>query len=101
MAEDELLAVHVLVEGRVQGVGFRYFVIQSVRDLAISGWVRNLSDGRVEILAEGKREDLEAMLQRVRKGPSASKVNRVVDEWEAASGAMSGFRMLPTAQSGR
>jgi len=53
MSENERYRLHAFVKGRVQGVGFRYFVLQSVEGLDLTGWVRNLYDGLVEVVAEG------------------------------------------------
>jgi len=75
-----------LVVGRVQGVGFRWFVTQAARDLGIRGDARNLSDGRVEIRAVGDARQLEALLASVRQGPPAARVDdvqqlRLEDDW--------------------
>ncbi len=58
-------SVHIFYSGRVQGVGFRYTVQRHARDLGLDGWVKNLSDGRVELYAEGDRGDLEALQARI------------------------------------
>jgi acylphosphatase len=75
-----------LVAGRVQGVGFRWFVTQAARELGIRGDARNLSDGRVEIRAVGDSRRLEALLADVRQGPPAARVDdvqqlRLDDDW--------------------
>ncbi len=67
-------ACHCIVEGRVQGVGFRYFTQRIAERFGICGWVRNLSDGNVEIRAEGESAALENFLNRIRNGPSFSQV---------------------------
>jgi acylphosphatase len=85
-----LLAV---VHGRVQGVGFRDFVIHRARTLGLSGYVRNQADGRsVEVLAEGTRESLERLLEHLRTGPRAAHVQSVEEAWGAASGNFSDFK---------
>lgn len=61
----------------MQGVGYRYFAARAARELGIRGWVRNLADGRVEALASGPSEAVEAFLQRVREGPSHGRVANV------------------------
>ncbi len=66
-----------LVTGRVQGVGFRWFVLQAARELGIRGDVRNLGDGAVEIRARGAARDVAALLDVVRRGPSHSRVDVV------------------------
>jgi acylphosphatase len=65
------------VAGRVQGVFFRNWTIDEARALGIRGWVRNRSDGSVEILALGDEEALDALLARVREGPRSARVERV------------------------
>ncbi len=83
-------ARHYLVNGRVQGVGYRYFVQSAARRLGLSGWVRNLPDGRVECTAAGTFELLEALERELRKGPAMSRVESV-DVQPAAIPADSGF----------
>jgi acylphosphatase len=63
-----------LVSGRVQGVGFRYAVLNEARRLGVNGWVRNLPDGRVETLAQGDPARLEAFYEWLRRGPPAARV---------------------------
>lgn len=63
-----------IVEGRVQGVGFRYYVLRAARELGLSGHVRNLPDGSVEVEVAGPVEDLAALEQRLREGPPAARV---------------------------
>ncbi len=66
-----------LVSGRVQGVGFRWFVEREAAQLNITGWVRNREDGRVEVMATGTREQLSALHGRLREGPRAARVDEV------------------------
>ena len=73
--------LHAIIRGRVQGVGFRYFVQENAIRLGLSGWVRNRWDGSVEVLAEGKRKDLEVFLGSLRRGPRSSNVTSVVPKW--------------------
>ena len=81
------------VRGRVQGVGFRYFVLREAMYLGLTGLVANERDGGVRVLAEGPRVDLLELLDRLREGPPASIVERVVERWEPARGAGSTFRI--------
>lgn len=74
-------AVYGLVSGRVQGVGFRWFVAGAARRNRVRGDVRNLPDGRVEFRCCGRQEDLERFLEAVRQGPAASRVDRV-ETWQ-------------------
>ena len=71
-----------VVTGRVQGVGFRWFVEREAHTLGISGWVRNNSDGSVEVLAMGSRDQLSGLRSRLREGPRAARVDDV-EEFEA------------------
>jgi len=76
------LAHRFVVRCRVQGVGFRWFVEREAHVLGISGWVRNNSDGSVEVLAQGSREQLLGLRSRLRQGPRAARVDDV-EEFEA------------------
>jgi acylphosphatase len=67
----------VLVEGRVQGVGYRYFAARAARELGVRGWVRNLADGRVEAYAAGRSAAVEAFVARLREGPPQGHVDRI------------------------
>ncbi|MGD9495111.1 MAG: acylphosphatase [Armatimonadota bacterium] len=83
--------VEVTVHGRVQGVGFRYFVLREAEALGLSGWVRNLRAGGVQIVAEGPEEHLKALLAAVRKGPPMAWVERVDAIWREPRGEPGGF----------
>jgi len=85
--------IHAYISGRVQGVGFRWFVVETVRHQypGISGWVKNLYDGRVEILAEGTENDLIAFIKTMEKGPSFSHVTSLNIDWEDSKGELYGF----------
>ncbi len=75
--------LHILVSGIVQGVGFRYFVYKTALQLDVKGWVRNLPDGRVEIVAQGKPTVLREFVRRIRIGPRFATVRSVrVEERE-------------------
>ncbi|MFW6180961.1 MAG: acylphosphatase [Spirochaetota bacterium] len=82
MPESDYRSVHLLVSGRVQGVGFRFFSVNHAHRLGLTGWVRNLPDGRVEILAEGDPRSLAAFVEDVREGPSSALVTDVQEEWQ-------------------
>jgi acylphosphatase len=96
MSENKLFRLHAYVKGRVQGVGFRYFVLQSVEGLDLTGWVRNLYDGRVEVVAEGAHESLNRLLVALRKGPISADVQDVDYEIEEGKGEFEGFRVRYT-----
>lgn len=90
----------VRVRGRVQGVGFRVFALREAMALGLAGFVANEADGSVRVVAEGPRPDLEALLERLRDGPPAGFVDRVIDRWEPARGLPSGFRIESGAHLG-
>ncbi len=73
--------VRMVVHGRVQGVGFRFAALHEARGLGLTGLVRNLADGTVEIVAEGERHTLEMLAAWARQGPRAARVSKVEEEW--------------------
>jgi acylphosphatase len=75
--EKAIEARRFLVRGRVQGVGFRWFVEREAHILGIAGWVRNNHDGSVEVLAQGTRDQLSGLHARLREGPPAARVDAV------------------------
>lgn len=83
--------LHVVVEGYVQGVGFRYFVCDTAQSLRLTGWVRNRWNGSVEVTAEGPRPVLEKLLAALYRGPRSADVHGVQPEWLIASGEFNGF----------
>lgn len=72
---------HAFVSGQVQGVGFRYYINRLARRYILTGWVRNVEDGRVEIMAEGEEIPLQDFLVEVKKGSRWSTVSEVSTEW--------------------
>lgn len=85
--------VHVFVSGRVQGVFFRDHTRRWATSLGLTGWVRNLLDGRVEVLAEGEKERLEDLVARLKQGPRMSEVRNVEVTWEDFGGELGDFRI--------
>lgn len=81
------------VRGRVQGVGFRYFVIRHAIRLGLSGWVANERDGSLRCVAEGPRTDLEALLDVLERGPAGALVEGVGTSWEPAMGRFTSFEV--------
>lgn len=77
MASENQLTKSFLVRGRVQGVGFRWYVEREAKLIGVSGWVRNNPDGAVEVLATGTREQINALHERLRMGPRAARVDDV------------------------
>lgn len=90
---DETVRVHVWVQGRVQAVGFRAFVRQNAIQIGVSGWVRNVGYNSVEVVAEGTKEQIEAFLQMVKRGPIGSRVDVTREEWEQVTGEFESFRV--------
>lgn len=76
--------MHALVNGRVQGVGFRFFVLREARRLGLIGVVRNLPDGRVEVFAQGERDALKQLVALMERGPVFSRVDSVDVKWGVA-----------------
>lgn len=82
---SEKIRQRFYVSGRVQGVGYRLFVRDHALDMGVTGYARNLPDGRVEVVAEGPKSILKALLKRLEVGPSMARVDqvRVVDDGES------------------
>jgi acylphosphatase len=83
--------VHIVVKGRVQGVGFRAHVEYHARSLGVTGWVRNVGYTTVEAVAEGTREQLEKFIEFVKQGPRMSRVDESQVDWETATGEFTEF----------
>jgi acylphosphatase len=79
------------VHGRVQGVGFRWWTRSRASELGLSGHASNLRDGRVEVVAEGPREDCVKLLELLRGGTTPGHVDLVVERWSEARNASNGF----------
>jgi len=92
-AADDYARLHLLVSGRVQGVFFRGAAADEARTLALTGWVRNLPDGRVEIVAEGRRRALNALAAWAHDGPPAARVIDVEEEWSGFQAEFKDFRV--------
>ena len=91
MEEEELIGVHVIVQGKVQGVGFRAFTEFQANQHHLHGWVRNRSDGTVEVEAEGPKKALEAFLLVLERGPRFSHVAKIIVDWKATNRQTYGF----------
>lgn len=97
MSESDQARLHATVEGRVQGVGFRAFVLEQAFELALTGWVRNRWNGTVEVVAEGQRLDLEKLLTALNRGPRPYTTTNVHSEWLAATGEFARFQVRMTS----
>jgi acylphosphatase len=93
------IARRFLVDGRVQGVGFRYFAREAATREGVNGWVRNLGDGRVEIFAEGDDAAIERLERRIRTGPPGAFVSRVDVSEEPPERRRSGFEIRPSTRT--
>lgn len=93
---DSVRTVHVRVEGRVQGVGYRAWVESTALAMGLTGWVRNRRDSSVELVLQGAPEDVADMLRRCEHGPPAAHVTKVEILGEGV-GAFDDFEVLPTA----
>ena len=83
------MVLHFLIRGRVQGVGFRWFVHREASELTLRGWVRNTDDGAVEVVASGPPEDLAELRAELKKGSRGSRVDAVIEHELAESEAAS------------
>ena len=93
---DQLSCLHVVVEGRVQGVGFRYFVQENAQLLGLTGWVRNVKEDQVEVWAEGRQPDLDKLLDLVRRGPPSAYVTGYRIQPETPTGSLTRFQIAPS-----
>jgi len=89
------MVLHFLIQGRVQGVGFRWFVHREASELDLRGWVRNTEDGAVEVVAAGEPIDLDELRSSLRRGPRGARVDRILEHTLADSEAadLSSFKI--------
>lgn len=93
MSERGLVQAHVYVTGRVQGVNFRYYTRQQAFELGVSGWVRNVRDGRVEALFQGDEEQVRKILNWCERGPPSARVVDIEIDWQELSETLSDFEI--------
>jgi acylphosphatase len=91
--EKAVEARRFVVRGRVQGVGFRWFVEREAHILGIAGWVRNNADGSVEVMAQGSRDQILGLRSRLREGPRAARVDAVEESEAKPAAGISSFRI--------
>ena len=96
MDEEIYSRLEAVIDGRVQGVSFRMFVLDKALGLGLTGWVRNLYTGEVEMCAEGKRQDLDTLLSYLRRGPRSAYVTGVKFTWGVAVNEFTRFEIRPT-----
>jgi acylphosphatase len=97
MSERDQTRLHAIVDGHVQGVGFRAFVLEYALELGLTGWVRNRWDGTVEVVAEGPKMEMENLLAALRRGPRSYTTSGVQFEWLDATGEFSRFQVRMTS----
>ena len=98
--EPSTARVDIRVTGVVHGVGFRYFALREAKALELVGWVANEADGSVQCVAEGPRDRLEMLLDRLRQGPPAAIVRNVSVAWMPATGRFASFGVRSGAHRG-
>ncbi|HUD09241.1 MAG TPA: acylphosphatase [Patescibacteria group bacterium] len=89
-----MATARIFISGSVQGIGFRYFVKSNARRLKLTGWVKNTDDGRVEVLAQGSKENLEKLVKFCEKGPFLAEVKSVIVDWEEEMEKFQSFEIL-------
>ena len=93
MQQMEQVRAKVLLEGRVQGVGLRYHTQEKALELGLTGMVRNLTDGRVEVICEGPSEQIEALLTWFQVGPPQARIDTIALRYEEPEGRFSTFNV--------
>lgn len=91
---EEKIRAHIIVSGRVQGVYFREQTRKRAKKLSVSGWIKNLEDGRVEAIFEGEKEKVEKMVNWARRGPFFAKVSDLEIEWGEHQGEFKSFEIV-------
>ena len=91
---ENIQTVNMKITGKVQGVGFRYFVLRQAQELGIRGWVSNKPNGDVEALAQGEKADLEQFIAKAKEGPSFSRVEDVSLNWVKEAEQYFGFEII-------
>jgi acylphosphatase len=89
------MVLHFLIQGRVQGVGFRWYVQREAGELGLRGWVRNTEEGEVEVVVSGTETDLAELRASLRRGPRGTRVDRLVEHYldESEAEGLSSFRI--------
>ena len=91
---EDTLTVNMKITGKVQGVGFHYFVLRQAQELGITGWVSNKSNGDVEAFTQGEKADIEQFIAKVKEGPSFSRVEDVSLNWVNEADQYFGFEII-------
>jgi acylphosphatase len=85
--------LHAQVSGRIQGVNFRFYTRVAAKEIGVTGWVRNRTDGTVEVVAEGTQQQLEQFVQFLNVGPASARVSQVQTDWSTATGEFADFQI--------
>ena len=96
MNEKDLVRLHATIHGRVQGVGFRYFVLECAQRIGVVGWTRNRFNGTVEVLAEGAQAQLDNLIKDLQRGSRSSNVTQVKTDFLPATGEFTQFTIRRT-----
>ena len=88
-----MVRAQILVSGRVQGVFYRGFTQEQAVSLGLTGWARNLPDGRVEVLVEGEEAQVKKLIQALKQGPPLSRVDKAAVDWQEYQGHYEDFRI--------
>ena len=91
-----LKRIHIIIRGRVQGVYFSASSQREARQHGLTGWVKNRSDGAVELLVEGEEDRVKDLLAWAHHGPSTARVDKVEIKWRSYTGEFSDFRIIPS-----
>lgn len=87
------IRAHIFISGLVQGISFRYYTREKAKQLGLTGWVKNLSNGRVEAVFEGEKEKIEQMIDWVKQGPDLAQVKEVEVQWQEYENEFSDFEI--------
>ncbi len=96
MNNPSIAGIQAIIEGRVQGVGFRYFVQYQAKLLNLTGWVRNINNNQVEVFAEGLEPALKIFIQKLQEGPAQARVDSCNIHWLTPTGNFHSFEIYPT-----
>lgn len=94
MEKSNNASIHIFIHGSVTGVGYRAWMVRHARELHLTGWVRNKTDSLVEVLCEGPKESLHAIISLIHKGPEVSWVEKADVTWSTATGEYEDFHII-------
>ena len=100
MSGRDMARLEASVRGRVHGVGYRYFVVSHAERLGLTGWVSNEQDGSLLCVAEGRRRDLDLLLEALKEGPSSAIVEGVLENWLPYAGRWETFGIRSSGHRG-